>query len=199
MTVRKGRTWHPGCCWASPAPDPPFTAGVREEELEVCRTFGARFSERIGFHGGMSTRFVHVDRHTPMLLPPDLRGWIPQDDLVHFVIRSCAGGAPSQPAGQSKGQRVGAVSAQDDADPDTFGAVRRANFDAMAEAFLQAFHLCSIGKANKMRADSGDVNADAIERLQKQGRDLYVAVSRDDGNTKRRYDYRPKSATDKPG
>ena len=26
-----------------------------------------------------------------------------------------------------------------------------------------------------------------------------MAVSRDDGNTKRRYDYRPKSATDKPG
>ncbi len=57
----------------------------------------------------------------------------------------------------------------------------------------------SIGKVNKTLADAGYVNADAIERLQKRGRDLYVAVSRDDGNTKRRYDYRPKSATDKPG
>ena len=55
----------------------------------------------------------------------------------------------------------------------------------------------SIGKVNKALA--GYVNADAIERLQEQGHDLYVAVGRDDGNTKRRYDYRPKSATDKPG
>ena len=57
----------------------------------------------------------------------------------------------------------------------------------------------SIGKVNQALADAGYVNADAIERLQERGHDLYVAVSRDDGNTKRRYDYRPKSATDKPG
>jgi transposase len=29
---------------------------------------------------------VNVDRDTPMLLPPDLRDWVPEDDLVHFVI-----------------------------------------------------------------------------------------------------------------
>ena len=46
----------------------------------------------------------------------------------------------------------------------------------------------SIGKVNKTLA--GYLNADAIERLQEQGHDLYVAVGRDDGNTKRRYDYR---------
>lgn len=57
----------------------------------------------------------------------------------------------------------------------------------------------SIGQVSKTLADAGYVNADAIERLQERGHDLYVAVSRDDGNTKRRYDYRPKSATDKPG
>ena len=57
----------------------------------------------------------------------------------------------------------------------------------------------TIGKVSKVLADAGYVNADAIERLQARGHDLYVAVSRDDGNTERRYDYRPKSATDKPG
>ncbi len=57
----------------------------------------------------------------------------------------------------------------------------------------------SIGQVDKALADAGYVNADAIERLEARGHDLYVAVSRDDGNTKRRYDYRPKSATDKPG
>jgi len=36
----------------------------------------------------MAERFVNVDRDTPMLLPVDLREWIPQDDLVHFVINA---------------------------------------------------------------------------------------------------------------
>jgi len=39
----------------------------------------------------MKTRFVSVDRDQPLLLPPDLRDWIPQDDLVHFVIEAVEG------------------------------------------------------------------------------------------------------------
>jgi transposase len=31
-------------------------------------------------------RFVNIDRSTPMLLPPDLREWVQDDDLVHFVV-----------------------------------------------------------------------------------------------------------------
>jgi len=34
----------------------------------------------------MSTRFVNIDRDTPMLLPPDLRDWVQQDDLAHFLV-----------------------------------------------------------------------------------------------------------------
>ncbi len=36
----------------------------------------------------MGARIVSVDRDTPMLLPPDLRDWVPEDDLVHFVAMS---------------------------------------------------------------------------------------------------------------
>jgi transposase len=36
----------------------------------------------------MAERFVEVDRNTPMLLPADLREWVPEDDLVHFVIEA---------------------------------------------------------------------------------------------------------------
>ena len=36
----------------------------------------------------MPARFVSIDRDTPMLLPPDLRDWVPEDDLVHFVIEA---------------------------------------------------------------------------------------------------------------
>jgi len=34
----------------------------------------------------MSTRYVNIDRETPMFLPCDLREWVSEDDLVHFVI-----------------------------------------------------------------------------------------------------------------
>ena len=34
----------------------------------------------------MAERLVNVDRDTPMLLPVDMRDWVPENDLVHFVI-----------------------------------------------------------------------------------------------------------------
>jgi len=34
----------------------------------------------------MTTKYITVDRNTPMLLPPDLRDWVLSDDMVHFVI-----------------------------------------------------------------------------------------------------------------
>jgi len=39
----------------------------------------------------MPERFVVVDRRTPMLLPEDLRDWVSEDDLVHFVIEAVEG------------------------------------------------------------------------------------------------------------
>lgn len=39
----------------------------------------------------MSASFVSVDRDTPLLLPPDLRDWVPDNDLVHFVIDAIEG------------------------------------------------------------------------------------------------------------
>jgi len=39
----------------------------------------------------MSIRFVNVDRDQRLLLPVDLREWIPKDDLVHFVIEAVEG------------------------------------------------------------------------------------------------------------
>src|SRR5260370_3846639 len=34
----------------------------------------------------MAARFVNLDRETPMLLPCDLRDWVPQDHIVHFIL-----------------------------------------------------------------------------------------------------------------
>jgi transposase len=36
----------------------------------------------------MPARFVNIDRHTPLLLPPDLRDWLPEDHLVRYVIEA---------------------------------------------------------------------------------------------------------------
>ena len=34
----------------------------------------------------MAARFVLVDHDTPLLLPPDLREWVPASHLVHFIM-----------------------------------------------------------------------------------------------------------------
>jgi hypothetical protein len=34
----------------------------------------------------MAARLKNLDRDTPMLLPSDLRDWIPGDHIVHFLI-----------------------------------------------------------------------------------------------------------------
>ena len=34
----------------------------------------------------MGAKFVNIDRDTPMLLPPDLRDWLPEDHMVHFIL-----------------------------------------------------------------------------------------------------------------
>ncbi len=34
----------------------------------------------------MAARFVNIDRDTPMLMPPDLRDWVSEGHLVHFIL-----------------------------------------------------------------------------------------------------------------
>lgn len=36
----------------------------------------------------MAARFVQVDHDTPLLLPPDLRAWVPENHLVHFIMEA---------------------------------------------------------------------------------------------------------------
>jgi transposase len=38
----------------------------------------------------MAARFVNIDHDTPLLLPPDLRQWVPAGHLVHFVMDAVA-------------------------------------------------------------------------------------------------------------
>jgi transposase len=36
----------------------------------------------------MGAKFVCVDRDTPLLMPPDLREWVPKDHLLHFIMEA---------------------------------------------------------------------------------------------------------------
>jgi transposase len=36
----------------------------------------------------MGSRFVNIDRSTPMLLPVDMRDWIAGDDMAHFILEA---------------------------------------------------------------------------------------------------------------
>lgn len=56
----------------------------------------------------------------------------------------------------------------------------------------------AVGRPTATLADAGYVNAEAFEALEGAGLDLYVAVGRGDGQAARRFDYRPKSVTDRP-
>jgi transposase len=38
----------------------------------------------------MAENFINLDRNTPMLLPADLRDWVEENDLVHFILEVVA-------------------------------------------------------------------------------------------------------------
>ena len=52
---------------------------------------GCTFTYELYNIGIMAERFVNIDRQTPMLMPPDMRSWVPDDDLVHFVLLAVEG------------------------------------------------------------------------------------------------------------
>ncbi len=44
----------------------------------------------MGRQKSMAPRFVPIDRDFPLLLPPNLRDWVPEDHLVHFILDAVA-------------------------------------------------------------------------------------------------------------
>src|ERR671918_1599253 len=123
------------------------------------------------------SKFVDCEREQPFLLPPDLRDWIPEDDLAPFVIEAVervaigsfkindrgTGSAQYHPRmmlalliycyanGLFSSRRIERathrdlgvryVAANRHPDHDTIATVRRENFAAVAESFLQVLLL----------------------------------------------------------
>ncbi len=42
----------------------------------------------LSWYAKRMSKFIQADRNRPFLLPPDLRDWIPEDGLAHFVIEA---------------------------------------------------------------------------------------------------------------
>jgi transposase len=51
----------------------------------------------------MGTKYVNIDRETPMLLPVDLREWVAGDDLAHFILEAVNAVDVSQFASNARG------------------------------------------------------------------------------------------------
>jgi transposase len=51
----------------------------------------------------MATRFVNIDRQSPMLLPPDLKEWVAENDLAKFVLEAVEVTDTSQAARNLRG------------------------------------------------------------------------------------------------
>jgi hypothetical protein len=51
-----------------------------------CASLGDIATGRIfRYNQAMSVRLVNIDRDTPLLFPEDLREWLPENHLVHFM------------------------------------------------------------------------------------------------------------------
>ncbi len=56
-----------------------------------------------------------------------------------------------------------------------------------------------LGKPEAVLSDAGYVNADMIERVEKElGVEVFCSVHREDAHSERRYDYRPKKQSERP-
>jgi hypothetical protein len=51
-----------------------------------------------------------------------------------------------------------------------------------------------LGKPESVLADAGYVNADAFDRLEREGVEIYCSVHREDAHNERPYDFRPEKA-----
>jgi len=95
------------------------------------------------------SNFVDFDRDQAFLLPPDLRDWIPEDDLAYFVIE-----AVERATHRDIGVRF--VAANHHPDHDTIATFLRENFAAVGESFLQVLLLAKELKLVKVGVVSVD-------------------------------------------
>jgi len=93
----------------------------------------------------MATRYIVIDHDTPMLLPPSLRDWLPEDHLVHVIMDaveqldvSCAQSNPrgSGDAQYPPGMLLGLLIYSYATGTFSSRAIERASYDQVAVRYL---------------------------------------------------------------
>ena len=129
----------------------------------------------------MSTKYVNVDRQTPMLLPPDVREWVADNELAHFVLEAVE-------ATNLAGARVNVRGTGDAQYPPglmlalliynyatgTFSsrAMERAGYDRMAVRYLCANHHPDHDTIAKFRRENGLLVRAAFVRVLELAREV---------------------------
>jgi transposase len=129
----------------------------------------------------MATKYVNVDRQTPMLLPPDVREWVADNELAHFVLEAVE--ATSQ-----TGARVNLRGTGDAQYPPglmlalliysyatgTFSsrAMERASYDSVATRYLCANHHPDHDTIAKFRRENGPLVRAAFVRVLQLAREV---------------------------
>ena len=101
--------------------------------------------------------YVPFNRDQTFLLPPDMKAWLPEDDLAHFILAAVervplrAFDVAVRPGGKLSSRRIERATYRDIAvrfvaanlhpDHDTIATFRRANKAAFEAAFLQVLLL----------------------------------------------------------
>jgi transposase len=129
----------------------------------------------------MGTKYVNVDRQTPMLLPPDVREWVADNELAHFVLEA----VEATNLGQARVNVRGTGDAQYPPGlmlalliysyaTGTFSsrAMERASYDSMAVRYLCANHHPDHDTIAKFRRENGPLMRAAFVRVLELAREV---------------------------
>jgi transposase len=129
----------------------------------------------------MGTKYVNVDRATPMLLPPDVREWVADNELAHFVLEAVEAtdlglarvnvrgtGDAQYPPGLMLalliyGYATGTFSSR---------AMERASYDSMAVRYLCANHHPDHDTIAKFRRENGPLLKACFVRVLELAREV---------------------------
>jgi transposase len=129
----------------------------------------------------MGTKYVNVDRATPMLLPPDVREWVADNEVAHFVLEAVEatdlGPARDNVRGTGDAQyRPGLMLALliSSYATGTFssGAMERASYDSVAVRYLCANHHPDHDTIAKFRRENGPLLRAAFVRVLELAREV---------------------------
>lgn len=129
----------------------------------------------------MATKYVNVDRETPMLLPPDLRDWVAGDELAHFILEAVE-------STRLDTARVNVRGTGDAQYPPTLmlalliysyatgtfssRAMERASYDSMAVRYLCANHHPDHDTIAKFRRENGALLKSCFVRVLELAREV---------------------------